>query len=258
MPSVPLASLLAFHRQNIMAKRDEHKGKSTPKDEIAMKEAKASSTPNGNGILKVDGSDNSSNRKVRISEDSPAQSVKRRASGGSRRASQVTTEILGEGEVDGEKKFSPKHKDKKKQPEKSALKREKSGAKKRKASESELDNDDEDEEKENVSEDAEPETSLADVEVDRVDRAQKGAKGVEREADDEEEQEDEAIDFLNGFKSGSDDEDENGQDSSDEDEPVTVKELPEPKQNQIKAQAKGKKASVGLMTFRKTGAAGHY
>lgn len=186
----------------------------------------------------------SSGRKVRIQEESPAQSVKRRAPkrasiGDGAKADQaaVLADSSAEGqngaaehdnaaEPDDGKKFSPKHKDKTVLPEKSLLK------KKRKAGED------------------------GDVEEDVASPSAPAAKGktsngsaLQDEAEDSDEEE---LDFLAGFESGSGEEDE--ADSSDEEgdqEPVTVKELPAPKTESAKKQGKGKKQDVRCHPYRR-------
>ena len=225
-----------------MAKEGSSTQKSVPKDELAMKEAGNKTTPSGNGSLKVDGSNisNSSSRKVRISEDSPAQGVKRRSSSSGRRKSRTQdvengeVEVLGEGEGEGEsqaeKKFSPKHKDGKRQPEKSALKKD-SGRKRKTASDL----------------DDEPETSTMAADEGQAAQEEEQENNNDNDNDNAENAE---IDFLAGFESGSEGED--GEDSSDEEEKeeeaqeeaVSAKELPKPKQGKGESRPKGKKESV--------------
>ncbi|CAD6573736.1 MAG: hypothetical protein CYPHOPRED_005210 [Cyphobasidiales sp. Tagirdzhanova-0007] len=224
-----------------MAKEGSSTQKSVPKDELAMKEAGNKTTPSGNGSLKVDGSNisNSSSRKVRISEDSPAQGVKRRSSSSGRRKSRTQdvengeVEVLGEGEGEGEsqaeKKFSPKHKDGKRQPEKSALKKD-SGRKRKTASDL----------------DDEPETSTMAADEGQAAQEEEQENNNDNDNDNAENAE---IDFLAGFESGSEGED--GEDSSDEEEKeeeaqeeaVSAKELPKPKQGKGESRPKGKKES---------------
>lgn len=202
-------------------------GKRAPKDELAMSQ---DGTPSAaqRSELSVDGVVTSSNRKVRISTGSPGPASKgspvrgRRAASGSKtngKTGQVTTEVFDEDEVNGSKKFSPKHKDSKVKPEKSLLKtsngssKGKAASKKRKASDVD---EDEDVDTENIDNEPHAESSTSASTSKAADNADEGE-----------------IDFLAGFESGSDeDDDEDGQDSSDEEQDgqvVTAKELPEPK-----------------------------
>lgn len=213
------------------------KGK-TPKDSVALKgETGPTSTPKSSSSTpKVDGSavsTSSGGRKVRINEDSPLPAVKKQGSNGmpaGKKRAAAASVALKDGEEDAnavidtdaakEQKFSPKHKEASKQPEKSALK----SSKKRKAEE-ELD--------------SEADTTAADVSTMTLDESTAG-----EEAEDGEE-----IDFLAGFESADDeDEEEDGADSSDEEgaEPISLKQLPEAAAAKEKAVAstKGKKQKV--------------
>lgn len=243
---------------------------SVPKDEVAMKEATvpaaetAASTPvtgskskgkkssATDGVKQVDGmpASGGSGRKVRITEESPAQAIKRRASAGAGSPDGPASKgkkSAKNGAVNGEDtsmlvddlqtaapaadpKFSPKHKDKARGlPEKSALKKQK----KRKA-------DDEADAGADESTVEEAETSMA-------------ALSTSDEAEDDEGGE---IDFLAGFESGSDDADEDGADSSDDEtaQSITTKDLPKPKETGKKATdskkkaGKAKKDEVGLVS----------
>ena len=236
-----------------------------PKDEVALKRdsveagAGESSTPVASsktkgkkasateGVKMVDGlpASGGSGRKVRITEDSPAQAAKRRSSGagtpdvasanGKGKKSAKNGKSASQDSEDAEMpeadnsttsdpKFSPKHKDKARGlPEKSALKKQK----KRKADDAE-----------------EAETSAADESSVQEAETSMAALSTADEAEDGEEGE---IDFLAGFESGSDDGDEDGADSSDDEgaQAVSTKDLPEPKQSGQKATDIKKKAGKG-------------
>lgn len=231
-----------------------------PKDEIALKQdsmegAESASTPvtaskskgkkssATEGVKQVDGlpASGGSGRKVRITEESPAQAVKRRSSGaagspdvppskGKKSAKngkangEEATMLTDDAPVAADPKFSPKHKDKARGlPEKSSLKK----SKKRKA------DDEDDAAAADESAVQEAETSMAALST----------------SDEAEDGEDGEIDFLAGFESGSDDAEEDGADSSDDEaaELVSRKELPEPKQSGkkgAKKAGKGKKDEV--------------
>lgn len=139
------------------------------------------------------------------------------------------TEIINEAET----KHTPKHRDGKKQPSKSVIKK----TKKRKADAVASDEENE------ADDSAAAETSLAG----------QSAAGE----DDDEDVEAGEIDFLAGFESGSDDEDVDGaENSSDEEDaaPITAKDLPQPTTSKaiVKQASKGKakKDVVGHLHYR--------
>lgn len=203
----------------------------TPKDEVALKNqqsddatpksSKRSASAASNGVLKVDGEATSSNRKVRIATESPAASklkgspVRGKRTSSKMHEAAVATEVFGEdGKDDEESKHEPKHKDDTAKPAKGLLKSNNAG-KKRKAVDAEI-------------EDDQPEASTSKVTAD--------AESTEETGE---------IDFLAGFASADEDEDD-GQDSSDDDEdvaPVTQAELPKLDKGKEKA-LKGKTIKV--------------
>jgi hypothetical protein len=139
------------------------------------------------------------------------------------------TEIINESET----KHSPKHRDGKKQPSKSVIKK----TKKRKAATDAATSDNEDEE---ADQSAVAETSLA------------GQSVAEDDVADDQEDTTE-IDFLAGFESGSDDENagEGDENSSDEEveAPITKKDLPQPKQGQVAKQSSKGKAKKDVVSI---------
>lgn len=196
------------------------------KDEVALKKA---------GKKDATGKVTSKERKVRIHDaegQKPAKKGKKSTEIASKAKKSVADELLPSLDPNGETgteqvapteiinesetKHTPKHRDGKKQPSKSVIKK----SKKRKA-------------------DADPEEGTEEADASafaETSLAGQSANGEDDETNGE-------IDFLGGFESGSDDENEDGAENSSDDEdavPITAKDLPQPTKGKVAKQAAGK------------------